>query len=207
VILVGHERYSGPRIDLEVVMGVLTRDQLRCIRSSALRPCSNCRRHGHLCLNSATMPAPFPQKTEFTATHEWTGIMGFSRDEHPWVGPVPEKPNLYISAGYTGHGMVNTWLCGKAVALMVAKDLDAASDQPEDTQAVDFPYDLDFRFQRAGSMFSAIKEVALPESYLVSKARMLRAMDLEDVEARDWNEMEKGRRRRIEADRPHSGYA
>lgn len=30
--------------------------------------------------------------------------MGFSRDEHPWVGQVPDKSGLYISAGYTGHG-------------------------------------------------------------------------------------------------------
>lgn len=135
--------------------------------------------------------------------------MGFSRDEHPWVGPVPDKPNLYISAGYTGHGMTNTWLCGKAVALMVAKDLDASASpsQMEVVSAGDYPYDLDTKWQRAGSMFDAVKEVGLPESYLVSTARMLRAMDLEDVEARDWAEMERGRRRRLEADRPHSGYA
>ena len=133
--------------------------------------------------------------------------MGFSRDELPWVGPIPDKSNLYISAGYTGHGMVNTWLCGKAVAMMVAKDFDAHSSQVDGGSRgqVDTS-DLDAKFQRAGSMFSAAEEVGLPESYLVSKARMLRAMDFLDVEAREAAEVERNRRR-LEGDRPHSGYA
>jgi glycine/D-amino acid oxidase-like deaminating enzyme len=35
---------------------------------------------------------------------EWTGIMGFSRDECPWVGGVPGQEGLWVCAGYTGHG-------------------------------------------------------------------------------------------------------
>jgi glycine/D-amino acid oxidase-like deaminating enzyme len=55
---------------------------------------------------------------ELKASHEWTGIMGFSRDSHPWVGCVPEEVaggnGMYICAGYTGHGMPNAALCAKA---------------------------------------------------------------------------------------------
>lgn len=44
------------------------------------------------------------------ATYEWTGIMGYSRDNHPWVGQVPAalgggEGGLWLSGGYTGHGM------------------------------------------------------------------------------------------------------
>jgi hypothetical protein len=176
----------------------------------------NCLRGGFTCSNTAEFKAvyksklkPSKNKTEFSATHQWTGIMGFSRDDHPWVGPIPEKPNLYIAAGYTGHGMPNTWLCGKAVALMMQEPktkspeaavlLDEASFGTASTK-------VDEDIQRAGAVFDAVKKVGLPKSYLVSKERILNAMDLEDVETRDWAEMERGRRKQ-EGDRPHSGYA
>ena len=140
---------------------------------------------------------------ELTATHEWTGIMGFSRDEHPWVGPVTDKPGLYIAAGFTGHGMPNTWLCGKAVALMVKKSLAAPATRDSVMRGVDGT--LSRQFATAGDMLSAAEEVGLPKSYLVSRERVCRAMELEDVVAKDWAEMERGRRR--EADRAPSGYA
>ena len=107
--------------------------------------------------------------------------MGFSRDELPWIGPVPDTRNLYVAAGFTGHGMPNTWLCGKAVALMVE------------------------RSER--SLEAVAEEVRLPRSYLVSKGRVARAMQLEDVGAKDRAEMERWRRQQTKADRPHSGYA
>ncbi|KAF4981600.1 hypothetical protein FZEAL_2612 [Fusarium zealandicum] len=55
------------------------------------------------------------------ATYEWTGIMGFSRDGYPWVGRVPkhlggEDGGLWVSAGYTGHGMPVAARCGIALA-------------------------------------------------------------------------------------------
>ncbi|KAK5136688.1 hypothetical protein LTR08_002341 [Meristemomyces frigidus] len=60
-----------------------------------------------------------------TPANEWSGIMAFSRDAHPFVGavPGPEHAGLFVAAGYTGHGMPNAWLCGKAVALMAAGSL------------------------------------------------------------------------------------
>ncbi|KAK0614270.1 FAD dependent oxidoreductase [Immersiella caudata] len=48
------------------------------------------------------------------AEYEWTGVMGYSRDLHPWVGAVPGSlgggEGLFVSAGYTGHGMPNAVL-------------------------------------------------------------------------------------------------
>jgi glycine/D-amino acid oxidase-like deaminating enzyme len=66
---------------------------------------------------------------ELQAQWEWSGIMGYSRDGHPWVGEVREEwgigggKGLWISGGFTGHGMPNTWLCGKAaVELIMGRD-------------------------------------------------------------------------------------
>jgi hypothetical protein len=50
--------------------------------------------------------------------------MGYSRDDHPWVGKVPEKQGLWLAGGYTGHGMPNGTLCGKAVVDMVLGEQD-----------------------------------------------------------------------------------
>ncbi|KAK1816418.1 hypothetical protein LTR12_009197 [Friedmanniomyces endolithicus] len=137
---------------------------------------------------------------EFTATHEWSGIMGFSRDERPWVGPVPvnallydQRPGLYMSAGYTGHGMPNTWLCGKAVALMVQK-------------TIEFPNDPEWAVEMAAA------EVGLPTSYRLTDERMARALQAESVEKKDRTEMDRREAKyrdvgTVVSDRPPSGYA
>ncbi|CAJ2502911.1 Uu.00g103050.m01.CDS01 [Anthostomella pinea] len=79
-------------------------------------------------------------------THEWTGIMGYTRDGHPLVGPVPTSlggggkdggrdGGLYLCAGYTGHGMPNAALCAKAVV-----DMMCAGDGDEDPDPkIDLP--------------------------------------------------------------------
>ena len=62
----------------------------------------------------------------------WTGNMAFSADGFPWVGRLPEsvthrsstqaKPNAgaeWVCAAFGGEGMVQAWLCGKALATML----------------------------------------------------------------------------------------
>lgn len=110
--------------------------------------------------------------------------MGFSRDDKPWIGALPDNENTYVAAGFTGHGMPNTWLCGKAVATMVSKTLSGV----ELDSAID----------------AASKETGLPKSYQITKDRMEAAMLVEDVESKDWAEMERGKR--TEAARS-SGFA
>ncbi|KAK7754730.1 hypothetical protein SLS62_003288 [Diatrype stigma] len=60
------------------------------------------------------------KRGDLEPTRQWTGIMGFSRDGHPWVGGVPAAlgggPGLAVCAGYTGHGMPNAVLSAKAAA-------------------------------------------------------------------------------------------
>lgn len=75
-------------------------------------------------------------KGELEASHEWTGIMGFSRDDHPWVGEIGEEivdgggGGLWICGGYTGNGMPNAWLCGKAVVDLMMGENDVDVDLP-----------------------------------------------------------------------------
>jgi glycine/D-amino acid oxidase-like deaminating enzyme len=97
---------------------------------------------------------------ELEATHQWTGIMGFSRDDLPWVGQVPDSKGLFVLAGYTGHGMPNAWLCGKSVAAMVLED-------------------------DVGVAVEKCVEEGLPRAYLLTKERVQKARELDTVEVQD----------------------
>jgi glycine/D-amino acid oxidase-like deaminating enzyme len=52
---------------------------------------------------------------------EWTGIMGFSFDGLPFVGPMPGEEGVWVAAGFQGHGMVYCWMCAQALADMVMR--------------------------------------------------------------------------------------
>ncbi|KAF5536997.1 gamma-glutamylputrescine oxidoreductase [Fusarium mexicanum] len=52
----------------------------------------------------------------------WTGIMGYSSDRLPRVGPIPGRPGMFIMGGFTGHGMPQIYLCGQAMAKFLLKD-------------------------------------------------------------------------------------
>jgi len=47
----------------------------------------------------------------------WSGIMGFTPDHLPYVGAVPGQEQLYVAAGYSGHGVSMAFECGRRVAL------------------------------------------------------------------------------------------
>lgn len=49
----------------------------------------------------------------------WSGIMGYSADDHPFVGPYPDEEGLWLDASFQGHGMVLCWLCAKAITSML----------------------------------------------------------------------------------------
>lgn len=167
-------------------------------------------------LQYMTKKSPKEEAPELTASHEWTGIMGYSRDEHPWVGAVPGKKNLFMSAGYTGHGMPNTWLCGKAVVETVMKELLLPKlSQGKLPASEDVPTGGLARTRLASmNMFCKValsavgkKKIEVPDSYLITEERIRNAIaEREDVGVVDWAEMERGRRQQ-RADRMPSGYA
>ncbi|CAF1158648.1 unnamed protein product [Rotaria sp. Silwood1] len=53
---------------------------------------------------------------------EWTGIMAFTIDDLPLIGPLPGDNKQFLLCGYNGDGMPNAFLCAKAVARMIAND-------------------------------------------------------------------------------------
>src|SRR5438105_5895995 len=61
---------------------------------------------GHLRELGATAPV----------THRWAGIMGFTEDGLPIVGPVAGRPNLYVCGGYNGNGMSYAFHCARRLA-------------------------------------------------------------------------------------------
>jgi glycine/D-amino acid oxidase-like deaminating enzyme len=49
-------------------------------------------------------------------SHRWAGIFGLTQDMLPLVGRVPDRDGLWIAGGYSGHGNVLGFACGRLVA-------------------------------------------------------------------------------------------
>jgi glycine/D-amino acid oxidase-like deaminating enzyme len=47
----------------------------------------------------------FPELREVPIEHRWSGIMGYTADEMPLVGRLPDLSNVYFAVGFTGSGM------------------------------------------------------------------------------------------------------
>jgi len=110
---------------------------------------------------------------ELRASHQWTGIKGYSRDDMPWVGKVPSRSGeeafeqgLWLCGGYTGHGMPNATLCGKAVVEMV---LDEEKER--------------LGYERVCEKL--VKEKELPLVYLITPDRLGAAHRLPSVAEQD----------------------
>ncbi len=57
----------------------------------------------------------------------WVGMVGYTDDGMPRVGEVPDRPGLYVAAGYCGTGHVNGFLAGRILAANVCDETDAAA--------------------------------------------------------------------------------
>ncbi len=52
---------------------------------------------------------------EAKVTHRWAGTMGFTESGLPLVGPVDGLPNVYLCAGFNGHGMGFAFISAKTL--------------------------------------------------------------------------------------------
>lgn len=52
-------------------------------------------------------------------THRWAGTMGFTESGLPMAGPLEGMKNVYLCAGFTGHGMGFAFMTAKKVAEMI----------------------------------------------------------------------------------------
>lgn len=48
-------------------------------------------------------------------THRWAGTMGFTESGLPLAGPVDAMPNVYLCAGFNGHGMGFAFITAKGL--------------------------------------------------------------------------------------------
>ncbi|MDX6573340.1 MAG: gamma-glutamylputrescine oxidase, partial [Gaiellales bacterium] len=53
-------------------------------------------------------------------THRWIGLVGYSRDERPFVGPVPQHEGLFVAGGYNGTGNLNGFTAGRVLSELLA---------------------------------------------------------------------------------------
>ncbi len=60
--------------------------------------------------------------------YRWAGIFGMVFDFLPVVGLVPDQDGLWIAGGYSGHGNVLGFACGRLVARAILGDRDPLLD-------------------------------------------------------------------------------
>lgn len=60
--------------------------------------------------------------------YRWAGIFGMVFDFLPVVGPVPGHDGLWVAGGYSGHGNVLGFACGRLVARAILGDRDPLLD-------------------------------------------------------------------------------
>ena len=57
----------------------------------------------------------FQNSEKVKIQYRWSGIMGFSKDEQMLIGELPERKNLFIMAGCSGHGMGLSFNCARVM--------------------------------------------------------------------------------------------
>ncbi|KAI9867727.1 MAG: hypothetical protein M1813_008527 [Trichoglossum hirsutum] len=136
----------GVGVDDDSEIDELSAERLRTLFLKHLTPASN---------GDDAAPPP-PLKAE----NEWSGIMGFSRDGCPWVGEVPGRKGVYLSGGYTGHGMPNAALCAQFTAQLVL----ARHEHSKNSEVKQQPGE---------------QQATIPAGYVISEARIRRAREME----------------------------
>ncbi len=62
------------------------------------------------------LPEVFPDFPAFQIHRRWVGVMDFTRDGKPIIGPLPGRTNKWVLVGFGGHGMPAGLGAGRAVA-------------------------------------------------------------------------------------------
>jgi glycine/D-amino acid oxidase-like deaminating enzyme len=65
---------------------------------------------------------------ELRVDYRWAGIFGLVLDFLPVVGPVPDQERAWVAGGYSGHGNVLGFACGRLVARALLGDRDPLLD-------------------------------------------------------------------------------
>jgi gamma-glutamylputrescine oxidase len=60
--------------------------------------------------------------------YRWAGIFGLTQDLLPLVGRIPGREGTWVAAGYSGHGNVMGFMCGRLVANAILGRADSLLD-------------------------------------------------------------------------------
>ena len=71
---------------------------------------------------------------ELRVDYRWAGIFGLVLDFMPVVGRVPGRREMWVAGGYSGHGNVLGFACGRLVARAITGDRDSLLDLFEPTR-------------------------------------------------------------------------
>lgn len=63
----------------------------------------------------------YPELNGIRIKKRWSGIMGFTCDGFPIVGPIPHLPQVYAMCGMNAHGMGLSFALGKMVSELMIK--------------------------------------------------------------------------------------
>ncbi|KAK0459782.1 DAO-domain-containing protein [Desarmillaria tabescens] len=63
--------------------------------------------------------------------YAWSGIIGYSADGLPYVGPIPGKPGQWICAGHNGHGMTRIFTAAPGLVKLIQGGTWADTGLPE----------------------------------------------------------------------------
>ena len=76
---------------------------------------------------------------EVRVDYRWAGIFGLVLDFMPVVGLVPGLPRTWVAGGYSGHGNVLGFACGRLVARAILGDRDPLLDMFEPARLLGEP--------------------------------------------------------------------
>jgi glycine/D-amino acid oxidase-like deaminating enzyme len=74
---------------------------------------------------------------ELRIDYRWAGIFGLVLDFLPVVGEVPGRPGTWVAGGYSGHGNVLGFACGRLIARAIVGDRDPLLDLFEPARLLD----------------------------------------------------------------------
>ena len=56
---------------------------------------------------------------DMPVTHRWVGVVGYTDDQRPYAGAIPDRPDVYGMGGYCGTGNLCGWVAARIVTDLI----------------------------------------------------------------------------------------
>ena len=108
----------------------------------------------------------WPQFADLEYTHQWRGLVCFTRSFRPSIGRMPDDPSVYFGYGYHGNGVNSATWSGREIARWLATNPDSNQVTPVHLPAIlrgrspRFPFAfLRRQYLRAGLAFYRLRDL------------------------------------------------